>query len=231
MTDKNEKNLPGMGEPPATLTPEGGPVFDPRMFPGAEVVYDDTDEDGSGLSVIAIPLSSVQGAGGLNAITAIMDNFRQIGWAKDEATKAMERHGEKPPADTGEGAGPIYNALSLCACVLQPYMAPEQIFRAHCSEIFERVAKGEDTQPGTDAEILGLLVDAAQAMQFCGGLICLYFRLVKSVLPDMYNQFKAGYEADGPEHDHTAFEQEHGKDADEHYTELREFLTRDRTKA
>lgn len=237
---KELPDLPGMGG-----VESGG--FDPRRLPGAQVVFDETDEDGNGLLAVAVPMSALRDpepvggphsmgflgdaleALGLgNPLAAMRTNFQQMRWADDENTKAMERHGEAAPEGDAEG-GPILRSYSLASVVEQPYMAPERLFRAHAAEIYDRVARGEDTRPGTDAEVLGLLVDASLVTPFCPGMTCLYFRLVAKVLPDMFAEFKAGtLGANGPDFDQEAYEKLHSEDADEHYADLVKVLTRDR---
>lgn len=212
--------------------PEG---FDPRTLPGAEIVFDETDENGEGLAVVAVPLSALTEAGAQsdelagaldalgagNPMDAVLNQFRMMGWAEDENRKACERHGENP-----EDKGPIFTAFPLCSCVEQPYMELEPIFRAHCREIYDRVAKGHDVKPGTDAEILGILVEASLIQPFCGGLTCLYFRLVSRILPELFEQFKA--DKDPAALDLEAYEKVNGQDADQHEGELRRMLTRER---
>lgn len=243
MTDKNESGLPGMGGEAPEFTPEG---FDPRDLDGAEVMFDDGD-----LAVVAVPLSSVpkdqrpMGAaevlgevlgdggpadilgallGGGNPLDGVLTNFQQMQWALDEIDKAAERHGES------DEDGPIHSAFPLLACVDQPYMAPEPVFRAHCAELLDRVAKGEDTKPGTEAETFGLLMDAMDYMPFCGGMTSLYLELSEKIIPESF----AGFLAEEYKGDRTELE-EHRKanaeDREEHRRELMEFHTRPRERA
>jgi hypothetical protein len=240
MTDQNKPEVPEtVGE---LLGDEDGPAFDPRELPGAEVIYDGTDEDGDGLAVVAVPLSAFDGGNlpsevldllseagstGLDApdeLDAVLTNFQQMSWALDEIDEAAKRHGES------DEDGPVHSAFPLLACVDQPYMAPEEIFRAHCAEMLDRVAAGADTQPPTEAEMFGLLVDAARLQPFCGGLTSLYITLAEKITPEAMKEFMS-LDLDNAPADVTAYKAEHAEDAQYHREQLVEMLTRPRERA
>jgi hypothetical protein len=211
-------------------------LFDPRELPGAEVVYDGLDDEGDGVAVVAVPVSAFEGLKDLPPEVAellaegasvpdplgdLLANFQQMIWALEEIDKAAERHGEL------DENGPVHSAFPLLACVGQPYMAAEEIFRAHCSEMLDRVATGADTQPPTKAEMLGLLVDASEFQDFCGGLTSLYLELTEAVLPAVFETFLK-QELNGDRTDVDAQRQECAEDVENHRDQLTRMLTRPR---
>lgn len=70
--------------------------------------------------------------------------FRPLLWADDEIRQAQRRH--------PEAADLLYHAMPL---LRSPLELPdvEFVFRGHAAELLERVAAGEDTRPGTWAEV------------------------------------------------------------------------------
>lgn len=88
-----------------------------------------------------------------NLLHELLDDTNNVGvgfldcleWAEEEIQAAMRRHPRV--ADT------LWHSNML----LRPHgdrrLMTEFVFRAHCRELLERVAAGEDTRPATDAEI------------------------------------------------------------------------------
>ena len=70
--------------------------------------------------------------------------FTQMEWAEDEIEKARKRH--RAHSDR------IYHSFKLLAPTNER-MGTEFVYRAHCAELLNRVAAGQDTRPGTDAEV------------------------------------------------------------------------------
>lgn len=141
------------------------------------------------------------------------DVFERITWAEEEISKAMARHGEQPPPEGKRGTGPIWNAFRLLRSTHQR-LGAERLYRAHCHELLDRVAKGEDTRPATDAEIIVILQEAALAAPLNEGAVCLFFRLALRSIPEMARAL-------GSEIDMTAYESIHGRKADEYEVETR----------
>lgn len=83
--------------------------------------------------------------------------FDRIGWAEDEIAQAVTRHPEQADA--------IYHSFSLLSGGdAAERMSVEAVYRAHAREILERVARGQDTRPGTAVEVvIGLLAAAERA--------------------------------------------------------------------
>jgi len=71
--------------------------------------------------------------------------FRAMEIAEEEIARAQERWPEKRKEiwDT-------FKYLGLGTCTI-PEGYADRLYRAHCQEILERVARGEDLRPGTDA--------------------------------------------------------------------------------
>jgi len=82
----------------------------------------------------------------MKEMPAIARAFRQMKIAEDSIKRAQQKYSDKEDE--------IFNSFML----LQPGNAlegcPDTLYEVHCSEILDRVAAGEDTRPGTNAEIL-----------------------------------------------------------------------------
>ncbi|MFB7919520.1 hypothetical protein [Streptomyces sp. NPDC056061] len=143
-----------------------------------------------------------------------------IEWAEDEIQKAQDRHGEPKPGPGERGTGPLWNSFSLLKADGNETLRLEPLYRAHCREILERVAKGQDTRPGTDAELIVLIHEASLVAPMTSGAECLYFRLLDRSVPELAR-------AAAPKIDLGAYEKVHGRAADDFEAELRHRLRRD----
>lgn len=74
----------------------------------------------------------------------LADPFRLIDIAEEEIAAAIERH---PYA-----ADDLWHSFKLVQGTHE-LMSTEFVYRGHVRELLERVAKGEDTRPGTAAEV------------------------------------------------------------------------------
>jgi hypothetical protein len=226
MSDNERDNLP------AVTDGEDAEAFDPEDLPGAQVIYSDDD-----FKAVAVPLSALggtdvppevlsllAGAGGspLEAVDAVLTSYRQMNWALEEVDAAKARHGETDP-ETFDTAFPLLRPADD-----HPFLAPEPIFRAHCVELLDRVAAGEDLSAATEAEIFGLLVDASKYQPFCGGLTSLYLTLAKKITPEPYAEFLQK-EAPGSPEELEEYHAVHAEDAAHHRKEINEILSRDRS--
>lgn len=70
--------------------------------------------------------------------------FEQMEWAEDEIEHAQRRH----PAKTAL----LWTTFRLLVPT-HDIMRTEFVYRSHCRELLERAAAGEDTRPGTYAEM------------------------------------------------------------------------------
>ncbi|MFH9731819.1 hypothetical protein [Streptomyces sp. NPDC017260] len=150
--------------------------------------------------------------------------FEAMEWAEDEIVKAQIRHGEPRPRPGERGTGPIWNSFSLLKVDGNEALLREPLYRAHCREILNRRAKGADTRPGTDAEMIVVISEASKIAPMTSAAACLYMRLMARSVPEFA-------QAVGPQVDLDAYEKVHGRKADEYEADLRHKLRRDdRTK-
>lgn len=105
---------------------------------------------------------------GLASVFAAMD------WAEDEIEKATRRH--------PEAADSLYHAFKL----IQPRdgMGVEFVYRGHARELLERVATGQDTRPGTAAEVCLVCSKTSQLAPFHTAGVGLYMRMWMQAFPD-----------------------------------------------
>jgi hypothetical protein len=91
----------------------------------------------------------------LQALVGEMQSvFSLIEHAEDEISQAMQRH----PGH----ADRIWHSFSLLTPTLDR-LATEVVYRAHCRELLDRVARGEDTRPATAAECCVALMETSLA--------------------------------------------------------------------
>jgi hypothetical protein len=70
--------------------------------------------------------------------------FEQMEWAEDEIAQAQRRH----PARAD-----LLRTTFRLLVPIQDLMRTEFVYRSHCRELLERVVRGDDTRPGTSAEL------------------------------------------------------------------------------
>jgi hypothetical protein len=107
----------------------------------------------------------------------IEQTFQKMEWSEDEIRQACDRHGEA----VGDH-GPIWSSFKLMTPTVK--MPSEQVYRSHCRELLERVAAGEDTRPGTGAEVVMTLSDFSLHRPLNGAGMGLMVRLFKRVVAD-----------------------------------------------
>ncbi|TDD49011.1 hypothetical protein [Saccharopolyspora elongata] len=98
------------------------------------------------------------------------DVFERIRWADEEIENARARHPQH--------ADKLWHSNML----LTPNpglesMKKEFVFRAHCRELLDRVAAGEDTRPGTAAEICCAMSDTSLLSPLTSAASGLYARM------------------------------------------------------
>ncbi|MGW3153768.1 hypothetical protein [Streptomyces sp. NPDC001089] len=147
------------------------------------------------------------------------DLFQAMTWAEDEIDRAQVRHGEPKPPPGERGKGPIWNSFSLLKAPHDGLLR-EPLYRAYCREILDRVAKGEDTRPGTDAEMILVLSETSKAAPLTSAAACLYMRLMARSVPAFARSVE-------PEVDLMAYEKVHGRMADDYERDLRVKLRQD----
>jgi hypothetical protein len=110
--------------------------------------------------------------------------FERMDWAEDEITAAQKRHPGK--------ADLIYHGFKL----LNPThellsTGAEFVYRAHCRELLERVAAGQDTRPGTAAEVACQCYDASLVCPLTDTAAGLYARMWQQAFPGQGDQWDA----------------------------------------
>jgi hypothetical protein len=106
----------------------------------------------------------------LNDIRRVLEPlFLNMEWAEEEITTAQERH----PA-AAERLDRSFRLLTPTHSL----MSTEAVYRAHCRELLDRVARGEDTRPGTAAECCLALHDTSLKVPLKTSAVGLYARLL-----------------------------------------------------
>jgi hypothetical protein len=119
----------------------------------------------------------------VNELSAIINDvenmlggiFDQMEWAEDEIKKAIRRHPSEKDA--------LYHSFTLLKST-HDLMGTEFVFRAHCRELLDRVAAGEDTRPGTAAEVCCISHDVSLATPMTTPATGLYMRMWEIAFPD-----------------------------------------------
>lgn len=94
--------------------------------------------------------------------------FDAITWAEDEIDAAARRH----PA----AAEKIQRSFLLLRPT-HPRMRSQALYRSHCRELLDRVARGEDTRPGTAAECCLALSETSLRVPLRSSAVGLYARM------------------------------------------------------
>lgn len=87
-------------------------------------------------------LDEILGGGTAGMLTGL---FERMEWAEDEIDRAMRRH--KASAST------LYHSFSLLTPTGVMSERAEFVYRSHVRELLARVVAGQDTRPGTAAEV------------------------------------------------------------------------------
>lgn len=93
--------------------------------------------------------------------------------AEEEILAAQRRHRERPPQrdDTGKitsRKGPLWRAFRLLRPTGAMDSKAEFVYRAHCRDLLDRVARGQDTRPATDVEMVVALCQVGLAVPMHG---------------------------------------------------------------
>lgn len=99
-----------------------------------------------------------------------------IFWAEDEIAAAQKRH--------PESSEEIWRSFPILLPT-HTLMNTEFVYRAHVRELLDRVAKGEDTRPGTWAEIACTCHDVSLKVPLTGDAFGLYCRAWEIAFPQM----------------------------------------------
>ncbi|UUV32155.1 hypothetical protein NQK81_01520 [Amycolatopsis roodepoortensis] len=117
---------------------------------------------------------------------AIAQAFDLLRLAEDEIVQARSRH-------------PLHNdLLHHSFSLLAPNFALERmrfeiVYRAHCRELLDRVAAGEDTRPGTAAEVCCAMYNTSLLSPLTSAATGLYIRMwQRAGLPELEELTEAG---------------------------------------
>ncbi|WP_280361494.1 hypothetical protein [Nocardia wallacei] len=117
----------------------------------------------------------------------LADAFDQIGWGEDEIAAAQARH--------PNSANKLHHAFALLRAT-SDLLGNEELYRAHCREILKRVVTGQDTRPGSAAEICAMMCEISQRTPMNTTATGLYMRAWKLAgLPGDHFDHVLHYEA------------------------------------
>ncbi|MFE3506435.1 hypothetical protein [Kitasatospora sp. NPDC059160] len=143
--------------------------------------------------------------------------FATMEWAEEEIQEGQARHGER-----GQKESRIWReSFALVKPTHDRLSRAEMLYRAHAAELINRVATGQDTRPGTTAEMIAVLMDSSAAAPLNSAAVCLYMRLFSRAFPEQFAQ----HIAEAIELD--AYESVHGRRADEYEAEMRHKLAQE----
>ncbi len=108
--------------------------------------------------------------------SVIARTFSKMELAEEEIDAAKRRH---PLA-----AGRIHRAFRHLCPSPALSAAPEKLFRAHCTELLERVAAGCDLRPGTTAEVLAVLSELSLRAPLERAHTLLFVKLFSDLFPE-----------------------------------------------
>jgi hypothetical protein len=109
--------------------------------------------------------------------------FHRVELAEEEIDAAKRRH----PND----AERIHRAF-LILCPSDPLHAyGDELYRAHCRELLERVRLGGDTRPATSAEVVACLSAASLQVPPGRPATFLYWQLFGALFPDQAEKLRA----------------------------------------
>ena len=101
--------------------------------------------------------------------------FAQMEWAEDEIEQAQYRHPDQ--------AALLWTTFRLMVPT-QDLMRTEFVYRSHCRELLERVARAQDTRPGTAAEVTIACCHTSQLAPLNSTGSGLYMRMWAKAFPD-----------------------------------------------
>jgi hypothetical protein len=101
--------------------------------------------------------------------------FQQMEWAEEQIELAQRLH----PAQ----ARLLWTTFRLLLPT-HHLMRTEFVYRSHCRELLERVARGQDTRPGTSAEVAIVCSETSQLAPLTTAGSGLYLRMWARAFPD-----------------------------------------------
>lgn len=107
---------------------------------------------------------------------ALAPVFNQMEWGEDEISRAQQRHPNA--ADT------LHHSFMLIRPTDDRGMNIEFVYRGHCRELLDRIARGEDTRPATAAEVVIAMCEGAKAAPLTATGYGLVFRMWVEAFPE-----------------------------------------------
>lgn len=114
------------------------------------------------------------------------DAFTAMGRVEAEIRAAQRRHPRQQ--------GVLWHSFKLLLPTSER-MRTEFVYRAHCRELLERVAAGQDTRPGTDAELAVALCEMSLQAPLAGPVVALYLRVWRRAFPSHPVSADAGWDS------------------------------------
>lgn len=102
--------------------------------------------------------------------------FRLVDLAEDEIDQAMARHPDQ--------ADRLYHSFRILGDVDPRVMRVERGYRSHCAELLDRIARGEDTRPGTATEVCLVCCDSSLSAPLTESAAGLYERMFRQAFPE-----------------------------------------------
>ena len=109
----------------------------------------------------------------------VASTFEMMDWAEDEIARAMARHPDKADEIWRHTFGAANPGMAEMLTV-----SNERLYRAHVRELAERVAKGQELQLPTLAEVACMFHDAAMDRPLSRHAVGMYLRLMVDMFPE-----------------------------------------------
>jgi hypothetical protein len=151
-----------------------------------------------------------------SGMSGIIDQLRYMEIAEEEIAKA--RGGNTEP----DNDDPLWRAFRLLS--QSRFKMVDFVYRGHCQELLERIAKGDDTRPATDAEMAHGLCETSLEAPMKESAVALYMRIFHRRFPE---QAKRIWDPDDDGETYDAYEKVHGVEADQDERWLRKKMRLD----
>jgi hypothetical protein len=104
--------------------------------------------------------------------------FERMGWAEEEIERAQKRH-----PGSADRIWHSFRLLSPGESKGFERMGVDFVYRSHCRELLDRVAAGQDTRPGTAAEVAIACCEASLLSPLTTTAAGLYCRMWAAAFP------------------------------------------------
>jgi hypothetical protein len=118
----------------------------------------------------------------LSFLGSFSDVFHRMEIAEKEILAAQERF----PAESDL----IWNCFALLGnSQVSFHGKADAAYQSHCRELLDRIGKGQDTRPGTKAEVMFAICDTSLATPLNNDACYLYHRLFAQIFPEDEKRF------------------------------------------